>query len=65
MLVDPLLKTKKESHLIISYIVGLFANTLTADCKNSLHNWENLPQQTQIPFSKKWKVFPEFYEFHI
>ena len=47
----------KTSVLVRSEILGLFANTLTADDKNSPHIWENIPQPIQMPLSQKPKTF--------
>ena len=41
------------SLLVISEILGLFVNTLTADAKHSLHNRENSMQPIQMQSSKK------------
>ena len=42
---------------MISEILGLLVNTLTADDKYSLRNSENLSQQIQMHLSKKQKTF--------
>ena len=49
------------SLLVISEILGLFVNTLTADAKHSLHNRENSKQPIQMQSSKKWKHFTEYF----
>ena len=46
---------------MISEILGLFVNTLTAHDKYSLQNKENLPRQSQMQLSKKQKTFSEFF----
>ena len=46
---------------MISDILGLFANTLTADDKYSLHNRKNLPKPIQMQLSKKLKKFSRFF----
>ena len=43
--------------LVISEILGLFVNKLTADDKYSLGTKENLAQPIQMQLSKKQKVF--------
>ena len=47
----------KISLLVISEILGLFADTFTADGKYSLDNKENLPQPIQMQLSNKQKTF--------
>ena len=49
------------SLLVISKILKLFVNTLTADHKYSLRNSRNLPQQIPMQLSKKQKLF--FYDY--
>ena len=46
----------EKFHLLISEILGLFVNTLTADDKYSLRNSENLPRPFQMHLSKKQKI---------
>ena len=48
------------SLLVISEILGLFVNTLTADDKYSLCNRENLLQSIQMQLSKEQKVFSQY-----
>ena len=48
------------SLLVICKILGLFANTLTADNKDSLRSCENLVQPTQMQLSKREKFFSQF-----
>ena len=48
------------SLLVITDIVGLFLNTLTADDKYYFRNTENLRQRIQMQFSKKQKSCSEF-----
>ena len=43
----------KKSVLVICKILGLFANTLTADDKYSLLNKNNLLQHLQMQLSQK------------
>ena len=43
------------SPLVICELLGLFANTLTANDKYILRNRENLPQPIHIQISKKQK----------
>ena len=35
----------KTSPLVISEVLGLFADRFTADCVYSRHRWEKIPQQ--------------------
>ena len=49
------------SLLVISEILGLFVNTLTAEDKYSLPNWENLCQPIQMPLSQVRNCFCQFY----
>ena len=51
----------KTNLLVISEIIGLFVNTLTAYDKYSLHNKENLSKPIQIQLPKKQKLFSEFF----
>ena len=46
--------------LVISSIIGLFVNTMTADDTYSLNNSENLQQPIQMQLSKKRKFFASF-----
>ena len=46
---------------MISEILGLFINTLTADEKYSLCNSENLRKPVQMRLSKKQKNLSEFF----
>ena len=52
--------TSKRSLLVISEILWLFINTLTADEKYSLRNRENLLQLIQMILSEKQKSFNQF-----
>ena len=45
------------SPLVISKILGLLINTLTADNKYCLRKSENAPQPLQMQLSKKQKGF--------
>ena len=47
----------KISALVISEILGLFGNTLTADNMYSRHNWQKFWQQVQAILSQKLKQF--------
>ena len=49
------------SALVISEILRLFVNTLTADNKYSHRNMQNLLQQVQTPLSQKEKLFSKFF----
>ena len=51
----------KKSVLVICKILGLFANTLTADDKYSLLNWDNLMQPIHTHLFKKQKTFCELF----
>ena len=42
-------------------ILRLFVNALIADDKHSGSNMQNLPQQFQMPLSKKQKTFSGFF----
>ena len=53
--------TCKKSLLLICKISKLFSNTLSADAKYSLLNWDNLTQPIQMPLAQKQKTFSEFY----
>ena len=46
---------------VISEVLGLFVDTLTADDKYYLRNTGNLPQPVQMQLSKKQKTFSEFF----
>ena len=49
------------SLLVISEILGLFVNTLTADDKHSCRNSKNLRQPIQVQLSNKDETFFEFF----
>ena len=51
--------------LMISGILGLFVNTLTANNKSSFCNSENLEQAIQMQFSKKQKTLSEFLDLFL
>ena len=51
----------KKSVLVLSEILRLFVNTLTADDKYSRSIMLNLPQQFQTPLSQKQKTFSGFF----
>ena len=50
----------KMSLLVISEILGLFVNTLTADDKYSLYNSKNLQQPIEMKLSKKERTFSQY-----
>ena len=52
--------TRKNSLLVICKISKLFPNTLSADGKYSLLNWDNLTQPIQMQLSRKTKHFLKF-----
>ena len=52
--------TSKKFLLVICTISKLFPNTLSADGKYSLLNWDNLTQPIQMQLSRKPKHFLEF-----
>ena len=52
--------TRKKSLLGICKISKLFPNTLSADGKYSLLNWDNLTQHIQMQLSQKQKTFSGF-----
>ena len=52
--------TCKKSLLVICTISKLFPNTLSADGKYSLLNWDNLTQPIQMQLSRKTKHFLKF-----
>ena len=49
------------SALVLSEILRLFVNTLTADDKYSSKNIQNLPQQFQTQLSQKQNTFSWFF----
>ena len=51
----------KMSLLVISKVLGLFVNALTADEKYSPGGSENLQQAIQMQLSKKQKIFSQFF----
>ena len=53
--------TGKKSALVISKILGLFVNTLTAEYTYSGRNMQTLTQQVQTPLSLKQKTFSGFF----
>ena len=53
--------TCRNSLLVICKISKLFPNTLSADGKYSLLNWDNLTQHIQMQLSQKQKTFSEFF----
>ena len=53
------------SVLVISEILGLIINTLTADDKYSLHNRKNLRQPIKLQLSRKKKIFSRFFHAYL
>ena len=53
--------TYKRSLLVISKILRLFTNRLSADDKYSLLNRDNLTQPIQMQLSRKEKTFSDFF----
>ena len=51
--------------LLISQILGVFANTLTADDMYSLHNREKLTRPIPMQLSKELKLFDNFYTAYL
>ena len=51
----------KKFASVISKILGLFVNTLTAEYMYSGRNMQTLREQVQTPLSLKQKTFPEFF----
>ena len=52
---------RKMSPLVTDEILGVFVNTLTADGKYPVEDWENLPLSIQMQFSDNWKIFSQFF----
>ena len=51
----------KKSALVLSKILRLSVNTMTADDKSSLLNRDNLTQHIRVILSQKQKSFSEFF----
>ena len=51
----------EPSFRVIYKILGLFINTLTADGKYSLHNWENFLQPIRMLLLKKPRTFCQIF----
>ena len=51
----------KISPLVLSEILGVFVNTLTADGKYPVQGCENLQLPIQMQLSEKPKTFSEFF----
>ena len=51
----------KKSALVISKILGLFVNTLTAEYRYSRSDMQTLTQQVETPLSLKQKTFSGFF----
>ena len=49
------------SPLVLRKILGVFANTLIADWKYNVQDYENLPLPIQIEPSEKGKTFSQFF----
>ena len=47
------------SPLVIGEIIGVLVNTLTAEGKYSIEDWENLPLPIYFQLSEKRKTFSE------
>ena len=47
------------SPLVIGEIIGVFVNTLTAEGKYSIEDWQNLPLPIYFQLSEKRKTFSE------
>ena len=47
--------------LVVSKISKLFPNTLSADGKYSLLNWDNLTQPIPVQLSQKQDAFSQFF----
>ena len=47
------------SPLVIGEIIGVFVNTLTAEGKYSIQDWQNLPLPIYFQLSEKRKTFSE------
>ena len=47
------------SPLVIGEIIGVLVNTLTAEGKYSIEDWENLPLPIYFQLSEKQKTFSE------
>ena len=52
--------SREKSVLVISEILGLFVNTLTAEYKYCRRNMENFPQQRETQLFRKGKAFSRF-----
>ena len=51
----------RKSDLVRSKILGLFVNTLTAECTYCRRNMHTFKEQVQTPFSLKKKTFSGFF----
>ena len=51
----------KISPIVLGKILGVFPNTLTADGKYLVEDWENWQLPMQIQLSWKGKTFSEFF----
>ena len=49
------------SPLMLGKILAVFVNTVTADGKYPLQDWESAPLPTQMELSDKQKAFSEFF----
>ena len=45
---------------LLGEILGIFLNTLSADGKYPIEDWENLPFPIQMQLSEKRKTFSQF-----
>ena len=50
----------KMSPLVLGEILGVFVNTLTADGKYPVQDWENLLLSVKMKLSDNWKIFLKF-----
>ena len=51
------------SRPVLGEVLGVFVNTLTAEGKYPVQDYENLPLPIQIQLSEKQKTFSQFF-FH-
>ena len=51
----------KISPQLFREILGVFVNTLTAESKYPVEDWENLPLPMQMQLSEKPKTFSQFF----
>ena len=51
----------KLSPLVLGEVLVMFLNTLSADRKYPIEDWENLQLQIQMQLSQKQKLFSQFF----